>query len=100
VGEGGGARPAGGGVRRLAERWPRESGDGGKDFVCSPVGLWLALGAVVAVRAGSTHRPRRVLRIAFDRPFGMVVLDGSGEVPLFTAWQPSAPLGALPLLGA
>ncbi|MFG2208218.1 serpin family protein [Streptomyces sp. NPDC048638] len=40
---------------------------------------------------GGRPRPRRIHRIAFDRPFGLVVLDGSGEVPLFTAWQATAP---------
>ncbi|MCQ4081468.1 serine protease [Streptomyces sp. RB6PN25] len=34
----------------------------------------------------------RVERIAFDRPFGVVVLDASGEVPLFVAWQATTPL--------
>jgi serine protease inhibitor len=33
----------------------------------------------------------RVAEIAFDRPFGVVVLDASGGIPLFTAWQASAP---------
>lgn len=36
--------------------------------------------------------PQRFLRIAFDRPFGIVVLDGSGEVPLFTGWQADTPV--------
>ncbi|MFD7161993.1 serpin family protein [Streptomyces violascens] len=40
---------------------------------------------------GADEEPRRIERIAFDRPFGIVVLDGTGEVPLFTAWQSSAP---------
>lgn len=35
---------------------------------------------------------RRVLRIAFDRPFGIVVLPAEGDVPLFTAWQATAPV--------
>jgi hypothetical protein len=34
----------------------------------------------------------RVERIAFDRPFGAVVLDASGEVPLLIAWQARAPV--------
>ena len=33
----------------------------------------------------------RTRHLAFDRPFGIVVLDGSGAVPLFTAWQSTAP---------
>ncbi|WP_078966503.1 serpin family protein [Streptomyces sp. WM6378] len=40
---------------------------------------------------GADEEPRRIERIAFDRPFGIVVLDATGEVPLFTAWQSSAP---------
>lgn len=38
-------------------------------------------------------RPPRVLRIAFDRPFGVVVLDSTGEVPLFAGWQADTPRG-------
>ncbi|WNF31498.1 hypothetical protein RI138_08080 [Streptomyces sp. C11-1] len=30
-------------------------------------------------------RPRRVRHIAFDRPFGIVVLGGADDVPLLTA---------------
>ncbi|MFF4171826.1 serpin family protein [Streptomyces sp. NPDC001744] len=46
--------------------------------------------AVTAVRmARSASAPRReaVERIAFDRPFGVVVLDATGEVPLFAGWR-------------
>ncbi|MFE9741076.1 serpin family protein [Streptomyces sp. NPDC006477] len=36
----------------------------------------------------SAARPRQVVeRIAFDRPFGVVVLDGTGEMPLFVGWR-------------
>lgn len=38
--------------------------------------------------------PERIERIAFDRPFGVVVLDGDGATPLFTAWQSTAPRDA------
>jgi serine protease inhibitor/2-polyprenyl-3-methyl-5-hydroxy-6-metoxy-1,4-benzoquinol methylase len=34
---------------------------------------------------------RRPLRIAFDRPFGIVVLPADGDAPLFAAWQATAP---------
>lgn len=47
--------------------------------------------AVFSVRSMVTGGPRRVLNLDFDRPFGVVVFDGEGEVPLFTAWQASAP---------
>lgn len=48
-----------GAMRTLAERWLRVRGDGEQravdgDFVCSPAGLWLALGAVTA---GARGRP-------------------------------------------
>lgn len=36
-------------------------------------------------------RPPRIRHIAFDRPFGIVVFDGTTGAPLFTAWQSSAP---------
>ncbi|THC54091.1 serpin family protein [Streptomyces sp. A1499] len=48
----------------------------------------------VPMRPGGVPRPLRVERIAFERPFGVVVLDGAGEVPLFTAWQGGRPGGA------
>jgi serpin B len=35
--------------------------------------------------------PRTVLRVAFDRPFGIAVLAADGDTPLFTAWQSTAP---------
>ncbi|MET9930303.1 MULTISPECIES: serpin family protein [unclassified Streptomyces] len=50
--------------------------------------------AVTQVRmARSAAPPRReaVERIAFDRPFGVVVLDAEGELPLFAGWRRSAP---------
>ncbi|MFM9369773.1 serpin family protein [Streptomyces sp. Da 82-17] len=55
-------------------------------------GVEAAAATVVAARAGSAyHPPERIEHIAYDRPFGLVVLDGSGTVPLFTAWQAQAP---------
>lgn len=38
-------------------------------------------------------RPPVIRHLAFDRPFGIVVFDGSA-LPLFTAWQSAAPMGA------
>ncbi|MFD8011064.1 serpin family protein [Streptomyces sp. NPDC058955] len=37
----------------------------------------------------SAAPPRREVerRVAFDRPFGVVVLDAAGELPLFTGWR-------------
>ncbi|MFI1091395.1 serpin family protein [Streptomyces sp. NPDC020917] len=55
-----------------------------------------AVTSVVMVRAAVVHAPHP-LRIAFDRPFGIVVLPAadptgaSGDVPLLAAWQASAP---------
>ncbi|GAA1919568.1 hypothetical protein GCM10009716_30360 [Streptomyces sodiiphilus] len=46
--------------------------------------------AVTMVRA-AFRRARHVRHLAFDRPFGVVVLDGEGSVPLFTAWQARLP---------
>ncbi|GAA1363770.1 serpin family protein [Streptomyces beijiangensis] len=50
-----------------------------------------AVTVVAMVRSAAMPPPERVEHIAFDRPFGIVVLDGSGEVPLFAGWQASAP---------
>ncbi|TLQ46245.1 serpin family protein [Streptomyces marianii] len=57
--------------------------------------LGVEAAAVTAVlsRAGGAPRPDRTLRLAYDRPFGIVVLDASGRLPLFTAWQSTAPAG-------
>ncbi|MFD5893861.1 serpin family protein [Streptomyces sp. NPDC060366] len=57
------------------------------------LGVEAAAVTVIVMRAAGMARPPRVVPIAFDRPFGVVVLDGTGEVPLFTAWQASAPRG-------
>ncbi|NBE55694.1 serpin family protein [Streptomyces boluensis] len=55
-------------------------------------GVEAAAVTVVAMRLGGAYRPpERIEHIAYDRPFGVVVLDGSGTVPLFTAWQAGAP---------
>ncbi|MFH9132659.1 serpin family protein [Streptomyces sp. NPDC017524] len=48
---------------------------------------------VVAMRPGAAPGPQRVRHIAFDRPFGVVVLAGTEDTPLFTAWQAQAPAG-------
>ncbi|MFB7515323.1 serpin family protein [Streptomyces sp. NPDC056144] len=50
-----------------------------------------AVTQVVMTRSAAAPRPRTVERIAFDRPFGVVVVDGTGEVPLFVGWRRSAP---------
>lgn len=56
------------------------------------LGVEAAAVTAILMRAGSAP-PTRVERIAFDRPFGVVVLDGTGEVPLFAGWQASTPRG-------
>ncbi|HWU10624.1 MAG TPA: serpin family protein [Streptomyces sp.] len=53
-------------------------------------GVEAAAVTVVAARSAAP-RPRVVKHIAFDRPFGVVVLDGSADVPLFTGWQADVP---------
>ncbi|MFC9248088.1 serpin family protein [Streptomyces sp. NPDC057136] len=55
-------------------------------------GVEAAAVTVVPTRAGSAPRPRQVRHIAFDRPFGVVVLDGVSDVPLFTGWQADMPV--------
>ncbi|MFD3525349.1 serpin family protein [Streptomyces sp. NPDC058653] len=57
------------------------------------LGVEAAAVTAITMRAAGMARPRRVVPITFDRPFGVVVLDGTGEVPLFTGWQASAPRG-------
>lgn len=57
------------------------------------LGVEAAAVTVVAARYGGAYRPpERIEHIAYDRPFGIAVLDGSGTVPLFTAWQATAPV--------
>ncbi|CAM5373360.1 hypothetical protein GCM10010329_15200 [Streptomyces spiroverticillatus] len=53
-----------------------------------------AVTAVLMAPAGAAP-PRRIRMewVRFDRPFGVVVLDGAGELPLFIAWQEGAPKG-------
>lgn len=41
----------------------------------------------------ASTRKERIRHIAFDRPFGIVVFEGVSGLPLFTAWQSSAPRG-------
>ncbi|TXS08723.1 MULTISPECIES: serpin family protein [unclassified Streptomyces] len=53
-------------------------------------GVEAAAVTVVALRAAAVQ-PRVVRHIAFDRPFGVVVLDGSSDVPLFAGWQADVP---------
>ncbi|MBB4979751.1 serpin family protein [Streptomyces nymphaeiformis] len=47
---------------------------------------------VTMTRGAAPPRHKVVERIAFDRPFGVVVLDGAAELPLFVGWRSSAPL--------
>ncbi|MEU5371363.1 serpin family protein, partial [Streptomyces sp. NPDC005951] len=55
-------------------------------------GVEAAAVTVVAMAPGSAApRQQRVCHIAFDRPFGIVVLAGADDVPLFTAWQADTP---------
>ncbi|MFC8227108.1 serpin family protein [Streptomyces sp. NPDC057287] len=53
-------------------------------------GVEAAAVTVVAARSAAPV-PRVVRHIAFDRPFGVVVLDGTGDVPLFVGWQAGVP---------
>lgn len=55
-------------------------------------GVEAAAATVVATRAGSAPSPRQMRHIAFDRPFGLVVLDGASDVPLFAGWQAGFPV--------
>ncbi|MFI5803191.1 serpin family protein [Streptomyces sp. NPDC051561] len=55
-------------------------------------GVEAAAVTVVPMAAGSAPPPaRRTETIRFNRPFGVVVLDASGELPLFIAWQEGVP---------
>ncbi|MGW6055169.1 serpin family protein [Streptomyces sp. NPDC055189] len=47
----------------------------------------------VPMAPGGAFVPRRIEWLAFNRPFGVVVLDGAGEVPLFVGWQAGVPVG-------
>jgi serpin B len=53
-----------------------------------------AVTEVPAHRKSVTERLPRIRHIAFDRPFGLVVFAGGSGVPLFAAWQASAPRAA------
>jgi Serpin (serine protease inhibitor) len=55
-----------------------------------------AVTSVAMVRAAAVARPEP-LRIAFDRPFGIVVLPDRHDVPLLAAWQATAPADPGPL---
>ncbi|MET9675664.1 serpin family protein [Streptomyces sp. NPDC006482] len=50
-----------------------------------------AVTQVTMTRSAAAPRPTVVERIAFDRPFGVVVLDEAGEVPLFVGWRQDTP---------
>ncbi|MBO0915088.1 serpin family protein, partial [Streptomyces laculatispora] len=55
-------------------------------------GVQAAAVTVIAAPGGAAPVQQRFRHIAFDRPFGIVVLDGGGEVPLFTGWQADTPV--------
>jgi serpin B len=52
-----------------------------------------AVSVVLMEPGGAPPAPRRTEIVRFERPFGVVVLDGAGELPLFIAWQEEAPTG-------
>ncbi|MFE5858379.1 serpin family protein [Streptomyces sp. NPDC056500] len=52
-----------------------------------------AVTAVLMARSAAPRPAREIVTIAFDRPFGVAVMDGSGEIPLFAGWQSGAPKG-------
>ncbi|MGQ4485608.1 serpin family protein [Streptomyces sp. 372A] len=55
-------------------------------------GLAAAAVTVLPAPAGAAPGPPpRRLHLAFDRPFGIAVLDPGEEVPLFAGWQAGAP---------
>ncbi|MGP3633832.1 serpin family protein [Streptomyces sp. 24-1644] len=55
-------------------------------------GVEAAAVTVVPTRAGAASSPGQVRHIAFGRPFGVVVLDGVSDVPLFAGWQADTPV--------
>ncbi|WP_327246616.1 serpin family protein [Streptomyces sp. NBC_01320] len=50
-----------------------------------------AAAVTVVVMATASPEPLRVQKVDVDRPFGIVVLDADGEVPLFTGRQADFP---------
>lgn len=58
-------------------------------------GVEAAAVTVVPMRPGAAPRQERARHIAFNRPFGVVVLAGSEDTPLFTAWQAEAPVAPI-----
>ncbi|MCX5201518.1 serine protease [Streptomyces sp. NBC_00237] len=52
-----------------------------------------AVSVVLMEPGGAPPALRRTEVVRFERPFGVVVLDGAGELPLFIAWQEGAPKG-------
>ncbi|MFG2328374.1 serpin family protein [Streptomyces sp. NPDC048604] len=75
-------------VRALASRWLPRLGD--DDFVCSPAGLWLALGAVAAGAGGGTAKElAELVGVPGEEAAAAVtgvsrVLDASGAVAVAT----------------
>ncbi|MET7341656.1 serpin family protein [Streptomyces sp. NPDC005547] len=56
-------------------------------------GVAAAAVTVLPLGEGAAPEPprQRRLHVAFDRPFGIVVLDPGAEVPLFAGWQAETP---------
>lgn len=50
-----------------------------------------AVTSVTMVRMSFSPARKRVLNLAFDRPFACAVMDASGTVPLFAAYQATVP---------
>jgi serine protease inhibitor len=56
-------------------------------------GVEAAVVTLVPMGPGSAPPPpQRIHHLAFDRPFGIVVLDGAADVPLFAGWQADIPV--------
>lgn len=93
-----------GALQRLAARWIRDLSP--ERLAVSAVvqeavlkiveeGVEAAAVTVVPMRPGAAPRQERARHIAFNRPFGVVVLAGSEDTPLFTAWQAEAPVAPI-----
>ncbi|MCF2527523.1 serpin family protein [Yinghuangia soli] len=54
-------------------------------------GVEAAAATWVATRGGAPAAPPSFLELVYDRPFACAVMDASGTVPLFAAYQATAP---------
>ncbi|MGR7002877.1 serpin family protein [Yinghuangia aomiensis] len=50
-----------------------------------------AVTSVTMVRMSFSPTKKRILNLAFDRPFACAVMDASGTVPLFAGYQAAVP---------